>query len=297
MKKSQVDLEVLAQRFASSNKKPLLLVISGPTSSGKTDVSISIAKDLKKKGVVAEIVSADSRQVYKGLDLLSGKVTKKEMSGIPHHMLDIAHPKRKYSVSQYQKQTRKIISQIIKRGHLPILVGGTGFYIDSITKGIVLPEVKPDSKLRKDLDKLSTEKLFSILKKLDPNRAKSIDKNNKVRLIRSIEIAKSLGKVPKLKETHDYEVMGLYVDLPDSELQKRIKTRIEKRLRSGMLEEAQRLIKSGVSLCRMHELGLECHFAALYIEGDINRKDLKAELYKATWQYVKRQRTWFKRDK
>ncbi|MCA9356082.1 tRNA (adenosine(37)-N6)-dimethylallyltransferase MiaA [Candidatus Nomurabacteria bacterium] len=295
MKKSQIDLEVLAQRFASSNKKPLLLVISGPTSSGKTDVSISIAKGLKKKGVIAEIVSADSRQIYKGLDLLSGKVTKKEMSGTTHYMLDVANPKRKYSVAEYQKQAKKIISQIIKKGHLPILVGGTGFYIDSITKGIVLPEVKPDTKLRKDLDKLSTNQLFSILKKLDSERAKNIDKHNKVRLIRSIEIAKSIGKVPKLKEVHSYEVVDIYVDLPDSQLQKRIKTRIEKRLKSGMLEEAQRLVKSGVSLRRMHELGLECHFAALYIEDNISKKDLKEELYKATWQYVKRQRTWFKK--
>jgi len=278
----------------SSNKKPLLVVIKGPTSSGKTDVSISLAKDLKKKGVQVEIISADSRQVYKGLDLLSGKITKKEMSDILHYMLDVANPKRKYSVAQYQKQAKKIISQIIKKGHLPILVGGTGFYIDSITKGIVLPEVKPNTKLRKDLDKLSKDQLFSILKKIDPNRAMGIDRNNKVRLIRSIEIAKSIGKVPKLKEMHDYEVVNVYIDLPDSELQKRIKTRIEKRLRSGMLEEAQKLVKSGVSLRRMHELGLECHFAALCIEGNISKKDLKEELYKATWQYVKRQRTWFK---
>ena len=129
--------------------------IVGPTSSGKTAVSIDFAKKLKGLGITAEIVSADSRQVYIGLNLLSGKVTKKEMGLIPHHMLDVVSPKKVYSVSDYKKDAEKIIDEIVARGNLPVLVGGTGFYVDAITKGIILPEVPPNKELRKKLEKLT----------------------------------------------------------------------------------------------------------------------------------------------
>lgn len=276
-------------------KKPLIISIVGPTSSGKTAVSIELAKKLQTLGTNAEIVSADSRQVYKGLNLLSGKVTKKEMGLIPHHMIDVVNPKKVYSVSDYKKDAEKIIDEIIARGNLPILVGGTGFYVDAITKGIVLPEVPPNKDLRSKLEKQDTKKLLETLKKLDPKRYREIDRNNRVRIIRAIEIAKSLGKVPKIKAKPKYEVEEIYIDLPDDELKKKIHVRILSRIKAGMINEARKLHTSGVSWRRMEELGLECRFMALHLQGKISKEEMIQELESATWQYVKRQRTWFKR--
>src|SRR3989344_6131320 len=156
----------------SSNNK--ILVILGPTASGKTDLSIALTKKLALSKIEgfkgAEIISADSRQVYKGLDIGSGKITKNQMKGIPHHLLSIATPKRRFSVAQFQRLALKKIRDVQKRGNVPLLVGGTGFYIQSVVDGIVFPEVKPNTKLRAQLAKKSASELFSILKKLDPAR-------------------------------------------------------------------------------------------------------------------------------
>ena len=186
-------------RIKAVKNKLKIIVILGQTATGKSDFAVQIAKRvLAVSRVESEIISADSRQVYKDMDLGTGKITKKEMRGVPHHLLDVASPKKIFSVSDYQKLADKKIQEIFSRGHIPILCGGTGFYIDALVNGTVLPEVAPDKILRKKLDKKSTSELFKILKKLDINRAKSIDKNNRVRLIRAIEIAKTLGKVPKI---------------------------------------------------------------------------------------------------
>ena len=276
-------------------KKPFVISIVGPTSSGKTGFSIELAKKLKKIGINPEIVSADSRQVYKGLDLLSGKVTKKEMSGVPHHMLDVANPKKTYSVSLYKKDAERKINEILSRGNLPIIVGGTGFYIDAITKGVVLPQVAPDKNLRDKLSNKTEKELFSMLKKLDKNRAETIDFKNKVRLIRAIEIANSIGKVPKTKSNPRYEVETIYLDLEDGVLKEKIKQRIISRIKSGMIKEAENLHKKGLSWKRMEGLGLECRFVSQYLQGKISKQEMIESLEKATWQYVKRQRTWFKR--
>lgn len=283
--------------------------IVGPTSSGKTAVSIDLAKKLKKLGITAEVVSADSRQVYIGLNLLSGKATRDRVSsknlkletknwyseGIPHHMLDIVSPKKVYSVADYKKDAEKIIDEIISRGNLPVLVGGTGFYVDAITRGIVLPEVPPNKELRKKLEKLETKKLLAVLKKLDLARYREIDQNNRVRIIRAIEIAKSLGKVPKVKAKPKYDVETVYVDLPDDELKSKIHSRLLARIKAGMINEGKKLHDSGVSWKRMEELGLECRYVALHLQGKMSKKEMIEELEKSTWQYVKRQRTWFKR--
>ncbi|MBP6884548.1 MAG: tRNA (adenosine(37)-N6)-dimethylallyltransferase MiaA, partial [Candidatus Pacebacteria bacterium] len=179
-----------------------LIIVAGPTSSGKTSYAIKLAKKIG-----GEVISADSRQVYKGLNLLSGKVTKKEMAGIPHHLLDITNPKKIFSVSDYQKLANKAIADILSRNKVPIICGGTGFYIDAIVYDRILPEVPPNKKLRAILEKKTIVELFKMLVKLDPARANTIDKDNPVRLIRAIEIAKALGSVPKLsKPISKYEV-------------------------------------------------------------------------------------------
>ncbi|MCX6747919.1 MAG: tRNA (adenosine(37)-N6)-dimethylallyltransferase MiaA, partial [Candidatus Nomurabacteria bacterium] len=182
--------------------KPKVIVILGATSTGKSDLAVLLATTIFKKK--AEIISADSRQVYKGLDLGTGKITKKEMRGIPHHLLDVVNPKKTFTVTEFKKLADKKIKQILVRGNVPILCGGTGFYIDTVVNNVVFPEVPPNEELRKKLEQKNKEELFEILEKLDQQRAKDIkDKNelnNKVRLIRAIEIATSLGNVPKITE-------------------------------------------------------------------------------------------------
>jgi len=271
--------------------KPNLIVIAGPTATGKTAYAIDLAKKLN-----GEVISADSRQVYKGINLLSGKVTKKEMAGIPHHLIDAVDPKCSFTVAQYKKLADKAIKDIIARGKVPIMCGGTGFYIDAVIYDTQLPEVPPNTKLRKELSTKTADQLFTILKKLDSARAKTIDGNNPVRLVRAIEIAKALGKVPKLsKPKLVYNVQWVYLDFPDDVLKKRIHTRLIERITQGMVREGKKLHESGVSWKRMETLGLECRSVARHLQNKITKTELISELDNDIWQYVKRQRTWFKR--
>lgn len=277
----------------SKKPKPKITVVAGPTATGKTAYAIELAKKID-----GEVISADSRQVYKGITLLSGKATKKEMAGVPHYLLDVADPRRTFSVARYKKIAEKVVSDILKRGKVPIICGGTGFYIDAIVYDQKLPEVTPNQILRKTLNKMTLEKLFAMLKKLDPARAKNIDAKNKVRLIRAIEIAKELGKVPKLTSPKSqYDVEWIYIDRQDNELKERIHTRLLERIKKGMLREGARLRESGLSWKRMEALGLECRSVAHYLQGKINKEELIEELDRDIWRYVKRQRTWFKKNK
>ncbi len=269
-----------------------VIVILGQTATGKSDLAVKIAQKVN-----GEIISADSRQVYKGLDIGTGKITKKEMKGVPHHLLDVVNPKKRFSVQEYQVSTNLAIRDIVAKGRIPILCGGTGFYIDAVIKGMILPEVPPNKKLRKNLETKSVEALFGILKKLDKARAKSIDAKNKVRLIRAIEIATVLGKVPKIQEIkpkYNFIKIGLY--LPSDKLQEKIKNRLIKRTKSGMLHEAQKLRKIGLPFKRMEELGLEYKYMALHLQGKISKQQMIENLNTEIYQYAKRQMTWFKRD-
>jgi tRNA dimethylallyltransferase len=284
------------------NHKPKIIIVLGPTATGKSDLAVELA--LKYNG---EIISADSRQVYKGMDLGTGKITKDEMKGVPHYLLDVASPKSIYNVSKYKIKAQKIIADILKRGKLPIICGGTGFYIDAVVNNIVLPEVLPNQKLRDKLEKKTCEQLFAILKKLDPARAKTIDAKNKVRLVRAIEITKSLGKVPKIKNSEIYNPIFIGLDLPDSELKRRINIRLLRRLGDGppslklwrvnMLSEVARLHKQGVSYRQLEKFGLEYRNCALLLQKKITKEQLIQNLEREIFQYAKRQRTWFRRNK
>lgn len=269
-----------------------LIVIVGPTASGKSDLAVTVAK---KFG--GEVVSADSRQVYKGLNIGSGKITKKEMRGIPHHLLDVANPKRTFTVSQYQKLATKAIRQIWRRGKVPILVGGTGFYIQAVVDGLVLPAVPPDPPLRRELAKQSTLELFNQLQQLDPARAETIDRHNPRRLIRAIEIARALGRVPHLPGTPlDAKILMIGLNPTQSSLKIKIKQRLVKRLKQGMLTEVKRLRESGLAWSRLESFGLEYRYLALHLQGKISRTEMRQILEKEIYHYTKRQLTWFKRD-
>ncbi len=294
------------------SSKSKLIVILGPTASGKTEFSIKLAKKFS-----GEVISADSRQVYKGMDIGTGKITpdtknssnfsmgqvKKKYifthKGIPHYCIDIASPKRKFTVAQYQKLALKAIKKIQKKNKIPFLVGGTGFYIQAVIDGILIPKVKPDWKLRKEFEKKSAEELFKILKKLDKKRAKSIDKNNKRRLVRALEIViKTKKPVPLLKKNKpQFEVLILGIKKNPDELKRLIRKRLLKRLKQGMVAEIKKLRKSGLSWKRLEEFGLEYRFVAQYLQKKINYEEMTEKIQRESEHYAKRQMTWFKRDK
>src|SRR3990167_3044528 len=278
-----------------------IIVILGPTASGKSALAVKMAKKIN-----GEIISADSRQVYKGLDIGAGKITKKEMGGIPHYCLDIVSPKKIFTVIDFKKCADKAIEKIFAKNKIPIIVGGTGLYIQAIVNNIVLPEVKPNWKLRKELEKKTTEEMFAILKKLDPARAKNIDAKNPRRLIRAIEIAKALGKIPNLAvKPPSWEFLQIGLKLPDEILKKNIEKRIKKMLNpptgGGLVAETKKLrnppVGGGLSWKRIYELGFEYKYPALFLQNKISKDEMLAKMLIENRQYSKRQMTWFKRDK
>lgn len=270
--------------------KSRVLVIVGPTASGKSDLAVKLAKKFN-----GEIISADSRQIYKGLDIGTGKITKKEMSGISHHLIDVADPKKQFTVAQYKTMASNSLRYIVVNSKLPIVVGGTGFYIDALTGRKNFPNVPPNKLLRSKLNKLDKEKLFKILKKEDPRRAEAIDPNNKLRLIRALEIIATLGSVPTLGSlTSKYKF--IYIGLRPDDLEKRIYKRLIKRL-PGIIREVKRLYKNGLSWKRLYELGLEYRYISKYVNNELNKKELVNKLYSEIRKYAKRQMVWFKRNK
>jgi tRNA dimethylallyltransferase len=311
----------------SSNLTKIIVVV-GPTASGKSDLAINLA--LKYGG---EIISADSRQVYKGLDIGSGKVPRDSViaktanrkpptyfsGGVPHHLLDVASPKRTFTVARYQKLARKALRDILRRGKLPIIVGGTGFYIDALLHDTALPEVKPNPKLRAKLGKLSAPELFKELQIKDPVRAASIERHNPRRLIRALEIIAATGKpVPRLSPASysnvlknigiaGADVLKIGITRPPEELRKRIHMRLLSRMKQGMVAEVKRLHAQGVSWKRLDDLGLEYRYISRYLRelprlsSRVQARDLLqkmlVELEKEIWWYSKRQITWWRKDK
>lgn len=247
-----------------------------------------------------EIISADSRQVYQGMDIGTGKVTKAEQRLAKHWLIDVADPKRQFSVSQFKSRAKRAIADINKRGKLPILCGGTGLYIDALVYDLDLPEVPPNPKLRSKLEKQTAEQLFAQLKKLDRGRAKTIDSKNKRRLIRAIEIATAIGRIPHLdtdysKHKPKYEV--LWLGLNPKNLNQRIEKRLTDRLQNGMTAEIKKLHMNCVSWRRLNDFGLEYRWLSEYLQKNISRAEMAAGLLKAIEHYAKRQMTWFKRNK
>jgi tRNA dimethylallyltransferase len=270
-----------------------LIVILGPTASGKTGLSLKLAKKFH-----GEIISADSRQIYKGMDIGSGKVTKKEMGKIPHYLLDVASPRQRFTVAQYQKIALKAVRHIHQKGGLPILVGGTGFYIQSIADGVVIPEVKPDWKLRQKLAKIPLPELVKQLQMLDPARAGIIDQNNPRRVVRALELALKLGSpVPALQQ-RDMGFKNLILGIKKSpkELKILIAKRLKIRLKNdAMIKEVKNLRKI-LSWKRLEEFGLEYRYVAQYLQNKITKEEMIKIIKKESEHYAKRQMTWFKRD-
>jgi tRNA dimethylallyltransferase len=278
---------------ADNNKQVIKIVaILGPTSTGKSDLAVFLAKRFN-----GEVISADSRQVYKGMNLGTGKITKREMQKVPHHMLDIASPRSAYNASRFKQDAEKAILNIVKRGRLPIIAGGTGFWLDSLIFSQNFPDVSPDPKLRATLEKLPTAKLFAMLKKLDPKRTKNIDPKNPRRLIRAIEVAKAKPKTKLKERAFILEPLFIGLDLPTERLYSKIDERLEKRFKKGMIAEVKRLKQQGLSWKRLEGFGLEYRAIAQFLQSKQNMDEMKKLLSYAIKHYAKRQRTWFKRNK
>lgn len=278
-------------------KKIQVIAVVGPTSSGKSALGVYLAQKLG-----GEIISADSRQVYKGLDVGTGKITESEMRGIPHHLLNVVSPKKQFSADDFVRFAAKKIAEIRRRHKVPVVVGGTGFYVDALLGRLTLPDVAPDPKLRARLEKKSPQELLVMLKRLDPRRAKTIEPKHKRRLIRAIEIAKALGASPPAggplpSSENKYEVLWLGLNPPPQKLKKNIRIRLFVRIREGMIAEAKKLHQAGLSYKRMEELGLEYRFLSHFLQKRLRRQEFESGLERAIQKYAKRQMRWFKRNK
>lgn len=278
--------------------KRLCLAVIGPTASGKSELAVRLAKKFN-----GEIISADSRQIYRGMNIGSGKVEGQWhgpvfiYKDIPHYLIDEVNPKSQYSVARFQKKAKAVIEDIYKRGKLPIICGGTGHWVDALATGQILPEIKPDIKLRAELGLKSTIELYKKLQKLDPVRAKNIDKQNPRRLIRALEIVLSTGKpVPNIKTNPNYEMVWIGINPGLGILEQNIFKRLNARIKAGMMAEVAQLHDQGVSWKRLESFGLEYKYCAQLGQGKLSEPEMTTLLYTAIRQYAKRQLTWWKRN-
>ena len=309
------------QSSKTGSYKPKIIVVVGPTASGKTALAIRLAKKFH-----GEIVSADSRQVHRGMDIGTAKPpisyapkgasTKSSApihtsgggatfysQGIPHHLIDIKNPNQSYTLAQYQRDAFAAIHAVLRRGNIPILVGGTGLYIDAVAENLEIPKVKPNQKLRRALEKrLASEgfvALFAELVRRDPEAAQIVDGKNPRRVIRALEVVMTSGEPFSAQRTRRepmFDTLKLGIALPGETLHKRIDARVDQMMRSGFVKEVRGLLKKyGVHQVAFDAIGYR--EIILYLEGKSALDDAVAMIKRNTWQYAKRQMTWFKKDK
>ena len=269
-----------------------VLIIVGPTASGKSALAVWLAR--KYNG---EVVSADSRQVYRGLNIGTAKITRREMLGVAHHLLDVASAKHTFTAYNFAEHARMAIKRIVAHKKLAIVAGGTGFYIDALTGRITLPNVPANTTLRTRLEKKTVSQLFSILKKHDLRRALTIEPDNKRRLIRALEIAQKQEGSPLPSRSNPYDSLWIGLASPESQLDKKITMRLFARIRQGMVAEARLLHRSGLSYKRMGELGLEYRSLARFLQGKITREQMGEEMSRGSRRYAKRQLRYWKRNR
>lgn len=268
----------------------MLIAIIGPTATGKTQLGVSLARALD-----GEIVSADSRQLYRGMDLGTGKDLQ-DYDEVPYHLIDIAPAGYKYNLYEYVRDARAAISDIESRGRQPILVGGTGLYVETLLKGIVLPEVPRDEALRGTLEGKSLEELTEILSSMKEMH-NTTDVDTCQRAIRAIEIQTYYQAHPEAAaatEPHPIDALCILVDIDRDERRRRISERLRRRLDAGMVDEVRRLLDSGIPAADLEYYGLEYKYLTLYCTGRMDYDSMKRELEIAIHQFAKRQATWFR---
>ena len=270
--------------------KPKLVVIEGTNASGKSGLGVALAAHYG-----GEVVSADSRQVFRGLDLGSGKITLEEMQGVRHHLIDVAEPNEFFSMHDFQRMAYEAVDDVRARGKTPFLVGGTGLYVASVTEGYVMSDTEPDLEYRAYLETMDTPKLYEMLRELRPEM--EIDEKNRNRVMRQLEKIHD-GDDHSAPNAPRYDCLKLGVTWPRPVLRARIDERLDRRLEQGMIEEVQGLLDHGASVEFLKKLGLEYRFITQYLIGEIPDRNEMVELLRtAIKQFAKRQTTWFRRDR
>ena len=281
--------------------KPKVIVICGPTASGKTALSIELAKKIN-----GEIISCDSMQIYKYMDIGTAKPTLEEQKEVKHHLIDFVEPNQRYSVAEYKKDTEKSIEEILSKGKTPIIVGGTGLYVDSLIYGIEYPEIELDEEYRKQLEKEIEEKglesLYNKAKEIDSKAMEKISPNDKKRIMRVVEIYKATGKTKTEQEiesrTHevkyDYKVFAIKMDR--EKLYERINKRVDMMIEKGLIEEVQNILKKYDKFPTAMQ-GLGYKEVVEYLDGKTTKEEMIDKIKMQTRRYAKRQITWFKKNK
>lgn len=282
------------------SRKDRLLTIVGPTAVGKTRLSIELAKAFR-----GEIISGDSMQVYKGMDIGTAKIKRDERGGIPHHLIDILDPHESFSVTQFQELTKKCIAEINERGKLPILVGGTGLYVQSVTHDFHFPEAHDPALRQKWLNYLACygkEKLYEQLKAVDPQYAQKLHPNNTRRVIRALEILEATGKSMACYQQDwnrqsPYDLVMIGLDMKREDLYERINERVDQMIREGLVEEVRELLKKGVPKTSTAMQAIGYKEMVEYLEGKLTLEEAVEKIKRNTRRFAKRQMTWFRRMK
>lgn len=271
--------------------KPKVIAVVGPTASGKTSYAVSLAHKVN-----GEVVSADSRLVYKGFDIGTAKPTLEECEGVPHHMIDIVEPEIDYSAGLYSQDAKKAVMDILSRGKTPIVAGGTGLYFRLLLENYDVPEVPPDYELRENLSAYTYEELRRMLEKLDPRRASEIELNDKKKIIRALEMAEHLEKpLSEYKKELEFEVEWIGLNFPREELYERINLRVEMMVKAGLVEETENLLKQHGRIKNLTcTIGYQEMIA--YLDNQMTLDEAKDKLKQNSRNYAKRQLTWFRKN-
>ena len=282
--------------------KPKVIVIVGPTASGKTALSIELAKKIN-----GEIVSCDSMQIYKDMNIGSAKPTQEEMQGIKHYLIDVARPDERFSVAEYKKQAEKAIEEILLKGKIPIVIGGTGLYADSLIYGIEYQEIEFDEKYRKELEKQAEsaeglKELYNKAKEIDKEAIKKISENDKKRIIRVLEIYHKTGKTKTQLEAesrknevkYDYKVFAINMDR--QVLYDRINKRVDIMIENGLIQEVEKLLKKYRTFPTAMQ-GLGYKEVVQYLTKELTKDEMIDKIKQESRRYAKRQLTWFKKNK
>ena len=277
--------------------KPKVIVICGPTASGKTALSIQLAQKIN-----GEIISSDSMQIYKDMNIGTAKPDKQEMQGIKHYLLDFVEPNQRYSVADYKKDAENAIEDILQKGKVPIIVGGTGLYVDSLIYGIEYPNIEFDENYRKRAEKEGLEKLYEEARKIDPQAMEKISRNDQKRILRVLEIYNATGKTKTEQEIesrknevkYDYKVFAINMDR--EKLYDRINKRVDIMIQKGLIEEVENLLKKYNEFPTAMQ-GLGYKEVVEYLQGKVLKEDMIENIKRESRRYAKRQITWFKKNK
>lgn len=269
-----------------------ILVLAGPTAVGKTRLAIEWANQFN-----GEIIGADSRQIYRAMDIGTAKPTPEEQAAVPHHLIDVVRPDENFTLADYQVQANTFINEIHARGKLPMLVGGTGMYITATMEGWQIPEVPPNPELRAELEQKSAAELFAYLEKIDPLSASQVDRSNPRRLVRALEVTLSTGRPfaeLRQKNPPDYDALYFALTMERDLLYQQADRRVDNMLQNGWIEESQQLLTQGYAppMPSMSALGYPQIFA--YLRGEMSLEEARQQIQHATHKFIRRQYTWLR---